>query len=125
MKYYGIKTPASDHQHTMIWWISDSAHGAWNSFFTYPNPAGDKNFHRMPMAEAIQAYEAIGYECVELDVVEKTAIDNDEVRRLRRLLGYCAMPSVERPEFLTGLSVKDIVRIALNPISTGGTNGQV
>jgi hypothetical protein len=27
--------------------------------------------HRLPLAEAIQAYEAIGYKCVELELHEK------------------------------------------------------
>jgi hypothetical protein len=41
------------------------------SFFQYPSAKREMNAHRLPLAEAIRAYEAIGYECVALDVQEK------------------------------------------------------
>lgn len=37
------------------------------------------NAHRLPLAEAIKAYEAIGYECVTLDVKEMKA-KNENLR---------------------------------------------
>lgn len=70
MKYYGIKTPGSETDESYIWWISDSEYNTWRLFFTYPNKDGDKNAHRLPLADAIRAYEAIGYKCVELEVKE-------------------------------------------------------
>jgi hypothetical protein len=62
MRYFGIKKPGDDGY---IWWIGEDQHRAWVAFFQQmPN--------RAPMDEAIRAYEAIGYRCVELDVREKT-----------------------------------------------------
>lgn len=59
MKYYGIKRPDG-----LISWVSDSTQGAWNLFF--------RNFPNRPaMYEAIKAYAAIGYKCVELEIKEK------------------------------------------------------
>jgi hypothetical protein len=55
-KYYGIQAPDG-----LIWWIEQDEHRAWYSFFD--NTAK----HRLPMYEAIKAYEAIGYRCVELE----------------------------------------------------------
>ena len=65
MRYFGIKRPdLSGENLGTIWWIAEDKSRAWISFFqNMPN--------RAPMAEAIQAYEAIGYRCVELEVREK------------------------------------------------------
>jgi len=71
MKYFGIKTPKTASHSSYIWWISDSEHNSWMSFFNYPNKDKELNSHRLPLAEAIKAYKAIGYRCVELEVVEK------------------------------------------------------
>lgn len=71
MDYYGIKTPPRDCKQQYVWWISNSSYGAWQAFFTYPNKDGEMNAHRPPLADAILAYEGIGYQCVALDVQEK------------------------------------------------------
>ena len=68
VKYFGIKKPDG-----MIWWIAEDEHRSWMSFFTYPSANGMMNPHRLPLAEAIAAYQAIGYRCVELVVSELTA----------------------------------------------------
>ena len=67
MKYYAIKTPANP---PVVWWISDSEHGAWQAFFTWPSKNNQFSYGRPPLAEAIQAYEAIGYRCVEVLLTE-------------------------------------------------------
>jgi hypothetical protein len=66
--FYGIKTPETPSR---IWWISDSPHRAWEAFFTYPSRGGAHNSYRLPLEEAIRAYTAIGYQCVELEVAQK------------------------------------------------------
>jgi len=71
MDYFGIKTPQRDSEAPYIWWIASSRHEAWMSFFQYPSAKREMNAHRLPLAEAIQAYEAIGYRCVALNVQEK------------------------------------------------------
>lgn len=71
MDYFGIKTPNTDYCQSYIWWIAATKQEAWISFFEYPNAKKEMNAHRLPLAEAIHAYESIGYQCVELDVVEK------------------------------------------------------
>ena len=66
MKYYGIKTPEDQ-----IHWVSKDERTSWGLFFQYPNEKqGIANFYRLSMAEAQEAYQAIGYRCVELDVTE-------------------------------------------------------
>jgi len=67
MKYFGIKTPGDA---SYIWWIATDKHQCWGSFFQYPDKNDKMNSHRLPMSEAIRAYESIGYKCVELDVRE-------------------------------------------------------
>jgi hypothetical protein len=71
MSYFGIKTPPRDGMPGYIWWIADSRHGSWMSFFKYPNKEREMNSHTYPLADAIRAYEGIGYKCVELEVLEK------------------------------------------------------
>lgn len=66
MQYFGIKKPDG-----IIWWLSDSVSNSWMAFFTYPSDKHEITPHRLPLAEAIQAYQAIGYMCVELDIQEK------------------------------------------------------
>ena len=77
MKYYGIKTPEPPkdddglhHPDSFIWWLADSEHGSWMAFFQYPSNKKELMAHRLPLAEAIEAYSAIGYRCVELEVKE-------------------------------------------------------
>ena len=65
MRYFGIRTPEPN---SYIWWIAEDSSRAWLSFFTYPDRSGLLNAHRLPLAEAIRAYQAIGYECVEITV---------------------------------------------------------
>jgi hypothetical protein len=73
MKYFGIKTPnESVHLPSYIWWIDQSEHDAWMSFFQYPSKENKLNPHRVPLADAIRAYKAIGYKCVELELIEKS-----------------------------------------------------
>lgn len=71
MKYFGIKTTGYGGQEPYIWWIANSEHAAWVSFFNSPSPYRDLNGYRLCIAEAIEAYESIGYRCVELTVEEK------------------------------------------------------
>lgn len=47
----------------VLYWLSDSPHNSWTMFF-------EMKEHRMPVDEAIRAYEAIGYKCVEVSVRE-------------------------------------------------------
>ena len=68
MKYFGIKTPEKQNKESYIYWISTSKNGAWELFFEHPNKHGDKKYWKAPAFDAIRAYEAIGYKCVELDV---------------------------------------------------------
>lgn len=72
-QYFGIKTPDG-----LIWWIGEDEHRAWDAFFTYPNNRREMMPHRAPLAEAINAYKAIGYECIELDVKEKRLVFTPE-----------------------------------------------
>lgn len=67
MRYFGIKCPDPTGENLgRIWWIAEDSSRAWIAFFQHmPN--------RAPLAEAIEAYEAIGYRCVELEVAEKRA----------------------------------------------------
>lgn len=78
MRYYGIRRPDRDGVKGYIWWIAEDRHRAWSAFFQYPDKNGELNSHRAPMAEAISAYEAIGYRCVELVVTEKAATSGGE-----------------------------------------------
>ncbi len=75
MKYYGIKKPQSEGKDSYIWWISDSSHNSWMMFFQYPNKEGERTPYRLCFADAIRAYESIGYKCVELDVTEMEDTD--------------------------------------------------
>jgi len=75
MRYYGIKTPEIEDEgefdEPYIWWFAGSEHKAWDAFFMFPDKKMFLNSHRAPLAEAIRAYESIGYKCVELEVTEK------------------------------------------------------
>lgn len=70
MRYFGIKIPKSSAHDSYIWFITDSEHSSWMSFFSNASKTHEYNAHRMPLEEAIRAYKAIGYKCVELDVTE-------------------------------------------------------
>ena len=66
MRGYGIKTPEGD-----IHWISEDDSTSWRLFFQYPNERKlEANFYRLPMFTAKKAYQAIGYNCVELKIEE-------------------------------------------------------
>lgn len=76
MKYYGIKTPDNSPEYpSYIWWIADSPHNSWMSFFQFPSKDGNKNFGRYPLGDAIRAYQGIGYTCVELEVTIKEVVE--------------------------------------------------
>jgi len=79
MKYFGIKTPGCDNHDPYIYWVADTEYKAWDLFFQYPNKDRNFNSHRVPLEEARRAYEAIGYKCVELDVVEVATKALEEV----------------------------------------------
>ncbi|MCK5433250.1 MAG: hypothetical protein KAJ03_10915 [Gammaproteobacteria bacterium] len=70
MNYYGIKTPNKPDTPGYTWWIADSELQAWRNFFSYPSPDHNNNPHTPPLADAILAYEAIGFRCVRLNVTE-------------------------------------------------------
>lgn len=72
MKYFGIKTPERESEPSYIQWISDSTHNSWSAFFKYPNKDGDVNACRPPLMDAIRAYQAIGYKCVEISLAMVT-----------------------------------------------------
>jgi hypothetical protein len=73
MRYWGIKTPDNeDSAEAYIWWIANSKNDAWDAFFRYPDRQRQMKAFRYPLADAIRAYEGIGYKCVELTVSEKT-----------------------------------------------------
>ena len=42
MDYFGIKTPQRDNEAPYIWWIANSRHEAWMSFFQYPSAKFDR-----------------------------------------------------------------------------------
>lgn len=71
MKYFGIKCPKDGR----IWWIAEDSSRAWSQFFQHM-PS------RSPTSEAIKAYEAIGYRCVELTVKELEPSDETELDRV-------------------------------------------
>lgn len=60
MRYFGIIRPSDNY----VGWISHSDLYAWQLFF-------NDNQHKLPIAEAIKAYESIGYMAVELDIKVK------------------------------------------------------
>ena len=72
MRYFGIKTPETASSKPYVWWITDSEHKSWMSFFKIANKDGEHNAFTLPLADAIRAYECIGYSCVELDVKEQS-----------------------------------------------------
>lgn len=70
MTKFGIKTPKNNYwPERAIHWIGDTEHEAWRAFFTQPYKQELKGY-RLPLAEAIEAYESLGYECVELELRE-------------------------------------------------------
>lgn len=64
-KWYSIKTPEGN-----LWWIAHTEWDSWLKFFTYPNQKGEHVPHILPLGTAIDAYESIGYKCIELELKE-------------------------------------------------------
>ena len=64
MKYYGIKTTSDINKKSYIYWIGTTKFESWRLFFS-------EKSHRLPLEEAIRAYESIGYKCVEVELTEK------------------------------------------------------
>jgi hypothetical protein len=64
MKYYAIKHPSKEHEEPLYFYLDIDIHNCWNKFFS-------NNNSRMPLGEAIKAYKAIGYQCVEVNITEK------------------------------------------------------
>jgi hypothetical protein len=60
LKLYAIKTPETDSYDSFIYWFAESKTKAWHNFF-------NDNIHKLPIYDAIRAYEAIGYKCVEIN----------------------------------------------------------
>lgn len=75
MKYFGIKKPKNKYTESFIFWFSVTEHDAWVYFFNRSTLKQCYNGGVCPngicMADAIKAYEAIGYKCVEVDLTEK------------------------------------------------------
>lgn len=81
IEYFGIKTPKTERNESYIWWITSGEHSSWSMFLNQPNENNKTNplcvycsqvgnrWHGS-ISEAIRAYEAIGYKCVELKIVE-------------------------------------------------------
>ena len=65
-KWFGIQTPDN-----IVWWITNDEHDSWMTFFCRDTSKGGAAYHHLPIAEAIRAYESIGYKCVELEVTIK------------------------------------------------------
>lgn len=68
MDYYGIQTPDKPETPSYIWWVTNSKHNSWMSFFNVENKEGCRNASVLPLHDAILAYEGIGYKCVRLKV---------------------------------------------------------
>lgn len=85
MKYFGIKCPKDGR----IWWIAEDSSRAWLQFFQHM-PS------RSPTGEAIKAYEAIGYRCVEVTVKELHEPDSSDSDELRKVKSALAVVTSER-----------------------------
>lgn len=59
IKLYAIKTPKTDNYPSILYWFAETPSKAWYNFF-------DDNNHKLPIYDAIRAYEAIGYKCIEI-----------------------------------------------------------
>lgn len=76
MEYYGIKIPQrSINKPSYIWFISNTPSISWRMFFSSQDKDGEYNAHTYTLAEAIKAYEGIGYRCVELNISVKTIME--------------------------------------------------
>lgn len=64
IQWYGIKTPETEFDNSIIMHVTKSIYTTWNDFFRY-------NAHNLPLEEAKRAYKSIGYKCVELEVKVK------------------------------------------------------
>ncbi len=71
MKYYGIKTPNNETYPSYIYWVTSSEHASWHAFFDFPDKDRYMNPLKFNLGTGIKAYEAIGYKCVELEIIEK------------------------------------------------------
>ena len=67
MRYYGIKRPKYNEDDSFISWIGFSESEAWRLFF-------DNHPIQNDLGTGIRAYKAIGYNCVEVEIVEKEII---------------------------------------------------
>ena len=67
-RWYGIQVPDEENEKDLVWWLTNSEHDSWMSFFAYPTTKGAPPFRCLPIATAIRAYEGLGYKCVELEV---------------------------------------------------------
>lgn len=74
IQWFGIKTPDKVEKDGYVHWISNSEFDSWHSFFSRTT-RGEEAYHVLPLEEAIKAYEAIGYRCVELEVRIKKDIN--------------------------------------------------
>lgn len=70
MQYYGIKTPEREDSKSYIYWIAEDEYKCWQLFFR-------DNTFRTPLCEAKEAYTAIGYRCVELEITVKEGQEED------------------------------------------------
>jgi hypothetical protein len=68
MKYFGIKTPETPTQPSYIWWITDSEWNSWQQFFRVADKLDENKLLKFDLYSAEQAYQAIGYRCVELEL---------------------------------------------------------
>lgn len=68
-EWYGIQCPPDRQGNHILHWISNSEFDSWNMFFSYNGSSVEGNArHKLPVGEAIKAYQGIGYKCVLLDV---------------------------------------------------------
>jgi dUTP pyrophosphatase len=98
--FWGIQCPKEDPRHGTkyeVWWLSDSPHNAWMSFFTYPSNDGNLNSYRLPLADAIRAYEAIGYKAVKLEFTLDDPTKEEQMPKVKIYnTGKGIMPKYQR-----------------------------
>ena len=127
MKYFGIQTPAREHQSSYIWWIANTVHNAWLAFFNYPTSVGEMNAMHHRTEEAIRAYEAIGYECVELSVTVAGEDDSAEkesgavAEAIAAEREECAKVCDELAAMLPGTKTGNTMELASSKIRQRGT----
>ena len=127
MKYFGIKTPAREFNPSYIWWVADTVHNSWSAFFNYPIGIGEMNVLCPPLPEAIRAYEAIGYECVELSVTVAGEDDTAEkesgavAEAVAEEREECAKVCDELAAMLPGTKTGNTMELASSKIRQRGT----